>query len=216
MKTSAIVVVCLVSANTLVAGWAFLRSGAHSTASSQPPIAAIEDRPVPPTPSAAGPDPDRLASTDQRVQALERTLSQIQSDAGATPGPGAQRSSGPVLDPEGEALEQERRRQELEAFVSQQRRDAQWAPGYEKRLEALAKGSKDTDVKQDRCFASVCRLELEHSSDQNRIAFLQGFQRDLANQGDAAAMLFEPVVGDDGKPATVVHVFRAGYPLPEL
>ena len=101
--------------------------------------------------------------------------------------------------------------------MSQQSRDAQWAPAYETQLASLAtKEAKDTELKENRCFSSVCRLELENASDQNRIAFLQGFQRDLAMQGGAAGIYFEPVAGGDGKSATVVHVFRAGYPMPEL
>jgi len=220
VKTSTFALAAALSVNTLAAGWALLRSGAHAPAPRPLPSASAEAPAVaatPTTPAAPSFDRDRLDDTAERVQALETTLARLRSDGGASAPPGAHRRTGPMPTPEEDAAQAAQIRQALAAFVSQQSRDAQWAAGYESQLASIAASAKDAAVRENRCYASVCRLELEHASEQSRIPFLQGLQRDvLKPEGGASAMYFEPALGTDGKPATVVHVFRAGYPLPAL
>ncbi len=216
MKGSTLILAGLLTANMVVAGWAFVRSGAHPTAATHsPPAVASDDRPAPPVPSFVAGNGAGIANAERRIAALEGDLARLQANGGSdAQAPSPPRPS-PVPDPAQDEAMQEQTRQELADFVAQQNRDAQWAPQYETHLASfVGTHASDTDLKENKCFSSVCRLELEHSSTQSREAFLRDMQRTLATEGQAAAMHFDEIVGSDGKPATVVHVFRAGYPLP--
>jgi hypothetical protein len=103
----------------------------------------------------------------------------------------------------------------LEDRVRDEPRDVSWAFETEQDLQsAVLRSGSDAGapgVLSLTCKTSVCKMEVSHASWTEQQRFMQDIQGQLP--AAAGARLF-PTRAADGSYMSVVHLIRAGYPIP--
>jgi hypothetical protein len=176
-------------------------------------------------PASKGDSPDvahdspLVGNLEARIDGLEREIANLREadhSHAATPSPFAGHpSERPSIDPEQANFEVEERNKKLRDYFALQSRDPRWASEYERQIaEVGQKHSNDTRVANVDCRTTVCEMEIKNPDEKARVTFLRDAEASLS---DWAAVYSAPPTSESGGGlTTVVHVFRKGYPLPQL
>jgi hypothetical protein len=194
----------------------FAAAGGYLAHHSAPPAPSVASAPADTT-------NDELSNLREHVGQMERALVTNQARLAsleATPGDAG---SAPPRDvaarrppsPEEASAREARQLAEIDARVSTEPRDAQWAPAYEASLRdtiaASTHGSAAPKVDTLSCRTSVCRLELAYASADAQQDFLHAFP---SHRPPMTAAHWENVASSDGSIKTRIDVVREGYPMP--
>jgi hypothetical protein len=159
----------------------------------------------------------RLENATARIDNLEREVAALKTGQGpgvrAPAGAGARPPPTPRPSPAELDDESRRRAERLSDYFDAEPRDAKWAADYEGQIASLAKKGNGVDLTNVSCRTSVCRIEVTNTNEATRIAFLNEVQMSLAG---ASAVYHGPETAGSNGISSVVHVFRAGYPMPDI
>jgi hypothetical protein len=175
---------------------------------------------TPQAPVGPAATPDDPAELKRALQAAMRRIDALEQSARrGEPGDQEQSVRRPTRkeppSPEEERAQKEATRNKLHDLVAGERRDVAWAPANEQKLRDLAaKQPGETVIDEVSCKTSVCRVAFVHTSQADQHNFLEGFRRELPD--DTLAANFDPTAVENGHPKTVCHIFRRGYPLPQM